>query len=95
MDTKRLVEKDPALKKDDLIVITGAGGFIGGNLALYFKKKGISTNVNKYRTPVHLAHLAQPPWESNSLFNLRIRTIFFNEFNICIVLDKVKCLFLN
>jgi GDP-D-mannose 3',5'-epimerase len=42
--TKRLVEKDPPLKKDDLIVITGAGGFIAGNLALYFKKKGF-TNI--------------------------------------------------
>jgi nucleoside-diphosphate-sugar epimerase len=42
--TKRLVEKDPALKKDDLIVITGAGGFIAGNLALYFKNKGF-TNI--------------------------------------------------
>src|SRR5271168_4314522 len=41
---KRLVEKGPATKKDDLIVITGAGGFIGGNLALYFKKKGF-TNI--------------------------------------------------
>src|ERR1022692_1173722 len=39
METKRLVEKGPATRKDDLIVITGAGGFIGGNLALYFKKK--------------------------------------------------------
>jgi nucleoside-diphosphate-sugar epimerase len=39
---KRLVEKDPGLKKDDLIVITGAGGFIAGNLALYFKKKGFT-----------------------------------------------------
>jgi nucleoside-diphosphate-sugar epimerase len=38
------VEKDPPLKKDDLIVITGAGGFIAGNLALYFKKKGF-TNI--------------------------------------------------
>src|SRR6202142_3382804 len=37
---KRVVEKDAPLKKDDLIVITGAGGFIAGNLALYFKKKG-------------------------------------------------------
>lgn len=36
----RLVEKDPQLKKDDLIVITGAGGFIGGALARYFTKKG-------------------------------------------------------
>jgi GDP-D-mannose 3',5'-epimerase len=40
--TKRLVEKGPATKKDDLIVITGAGGFIGGNLALHFKKKGFT-----------------------------------------------------
>src|SRR5450759_3636743 len=42
METKRLIEKDPELQKDDLIVITGAGGFIGGNLALYFKKKGFT-----------------------------------------------------
>ena len=42
--TKRIVEKDAPLKKDDLIVITGAGGFIGGNLALYFTKKGF-TNI--------------------------------------------------
>ena len=42
--TKRLVEKGPATRKDDLIVITGAGGFIGGNLALYFTKKGF-TNI--------------------------------------------------
>jgi GDP-D-mannose 3',5'-epimerase len=44
MEKKRIVEKDPALKKDDLIVITGAGGFIGGNLALHFKNKGF-TNI--------------------------------------------------
>src|SRR3989441_5563423 len=29
-------------KKDDLIVITGAGGFIGGNLAKYFHERGYS-----------------------------------------------------
>ena len=39
-EKKRVVEKDPPLEKDDLIVITGAGGFIAGNLALYFKNKG-------------------------------------------------------
>ena len=44
METKRAVEKDPQIKKDDLIVITGAGGFIAGNLALYFKQKGF-TNI--------------------------------------------------
>jgi GDP-D-mannose 3', 5'-epimerase len=43
-DKKRVVEKDPALKKDDLIVITGAGGFIAGNLALHFRKQGF-TNI--------------------------------------------------
>src|SRR5450631_4432052 len=41
-EKKRIVEKDTPLKKADLIVITGAGGFIGGNLALYFKKKGFT-----------------------------------------------------
>ncbi len=40
-DIKRVIEKDPPLKKDDLIVITGAGGFIAGNLALHFKKEGL------------------------------------------------------
>ena len=30
------------MKKEDLIVITGAGGFIAGNLVLYFKKKGFA-----------------------------------------------------
>jgi nucleoside-diphosphate-sugar epimerase len=43
-EKKRIVEKDAPLKKDDLIVITGAGGFIAGNLALYMKKKGF-TNI--------------------------------------------------
>jgi nucleoside-diphosphate-sugar epimerase len=40
METNRLVEKDPATSKDDLIVIGGAGGFIGGALARHFRKKG-------------------------------------------------------
>jgi GDP-D-mannose 3',5'-epimerase len=44
MQTQRFVENDAPLKKDDLLVITGAGGFIAGNLALYFKKKGF-TNI--------------------------------------------------
>lgn len=43
-ERKRVVERDTVLNKDDLIVITGAGGFIGGNLALYFKRKGF-TNI--------------------------------------------------
>src|SRR5215467_9220519 len=42
MDQKRLVEKDPKAKRDDLIVIGGGGGFIGGSLARYFTKKGFT-----------------------------------------------------
>lgn len=42
METKRVIEKDPELKKDDLIVITGAGGFIGGALVRYFHNKGFT-----------------------------------------------------
>src|ERR1041385_6857764 len=40
MDTKRLVEKDPKVRKDDLIVVAGAGGFIGGSLGRSFYDKG-------------------------------------------------------
>jgi nucleoside-diphosphate-sugar epimerase len=36
----KLVEKDPKLQKDALILIAGAGGFIGGSLARYFRDKG-------------------------------------------------------
>jgi GDP-D-mannose 3', 5'-epimerase len=42
MDKKQLVEKDPKLKKDDLIVIGGGGGFIGGSLARHFTDKGFT-----------------------------------------------------
>jgi len=60
METKRLIEKDPALKKDDLIVITGGGGFIGGNLALYFTKKGF-TNIRAVdKKPLYEWYLRTP-----------------------------------
>ena len=42
MEHKRLVETDPKIKKSDLIVIGGAGGFIGGALARYFQGKGFT-----------------------------------------------------
>jgi nucleoside-diphosphate-sugar epimerase len=38
----KLAATDPNLKKDDLIVITGAGGFIGGALTRYFRDQGFT-----------------------------------------------------
>jgi hypothetical protein len=34
----------PSMRKDDLIVITGAGGFIGGSLSSYYHNQGF-TNI--------------------------------------------------
>jgi GDP-D-mannose 3', 5'-epimerase len=42
METQRLIEKDPTLKEDDLIVVTGAGGFIGGALIRFLHDKGFT-----------------------------------------------------
>jgi len=57
---KRLVTKDAPLKKDDLIVITGGGGFIGGNLALYFIRKGF-TNIRAVdKKPLYEWYLRVP-----------------------------------
>jgi GDP-D-mannose 3',5'-epimerase len=67
MEKKRLVEKDAPLKKDDLIVITGGGGFIGGNLALYFKNKGF-TNIRAVdKKPLSEWYLKVPGVENLSL----------------------------
>src|SRR5208282_6112485 len=59
-EQKRIVEKEPPLNKDDLIVITGAGGFIAGNLALFFKKKGF-TNIRAVdKKPLYEWYLQVP-----------------------------------
>ena len=63
-EKKRLLEKDAPLKKDDLIVITGAGGFIAGNLALYFKKKGFTRIRAVDRKPLYEWYLRVPGVES-------------------------------
>jgi GDP-D-mannose 3', 5'-epimerase len=63
-EIKRIVEKDAPMKKDDLIVITGAGGFIAGNLALYFKKKGF-TNIRAVdKKPLYTWYLHVPGVEN-------------------------------
>jgi GDP-D-mannose 3', 5'-epimerase len=61
---KRLVEKDPQLQKDDLIVITGAGGFIGGNLARRFTKKGFTRIRAVDKKPLCEWYLRVPGVES-------------------------------
>src|SRR5262245_48206302 len=42
MELERRKERDTDVEKHDLITITGAGGFIGGNLAKYFHEKGFT-----------------------------------------------------
>ncbi len=63
-EQKRVVEKDAPLKKDDLIVITGAGGFIAGNLALYFKKKGFTHIRAVDKKPLYEWYLHVPGVEN-------------------------------
>jgi len=58
--SKRIVEKDPPLNKDDLIVITGAGGFIAGNLALYFRKQGFNNIRAVDKKPLYEWYLHVP-----------------------------------
>ena len=42
MPRGRIAAKRTGLRPDDLIVIAGAGGFIGGSLAMYFHKRGFT-----------------------------------------------------
>ena len=50
---------DPSLKKDDLIVITGAGGFIAGSLVRYFHDQGF-TNLGLLQDPA-------PDWQKGKV----------------------------
>jgi nucleoside-diphosphate-sugar epimerase len=64
---KRTIETDAPLKKDDLIVITGAGGFIAGNLALHFQKQGF-TNIRAVdKKPLYEWYLHVPGAQNLSL----------------------------
>jgi len=67
MQTKRLVEKDPKLGKNDLIVITGGGGFIAGNLALHFQRQGFTRIRAVDKKPLYEWYLRNPGVESLSL----------------------------
>jgi GDP-D-mannose 3',5'-epimerase len=64
MEHKRVDEKEPELRKDDLIVIGGGGGFIGGNLAKYFHEKGFTRIRAVDKKPLDQWYLCVPGVES-------------------------------
>ncbi len=41
----------PDRNKNDLIVVTGAGGFIAGSLIRYLRTKGLHTSVRLIKNP--------------------------------------------
>jgi len=57
-------QKEPEMKKDDLIAITGAGGFIGGNLVKYFRDKGFTRIRAVDKKPLEQWYLCDPEAES-------------------------------
>lgn len=60
----RSVEKDAPTRKDDLLVITGAGGFIAGNLVRYFRRKGFTRIRAVDKKPLAEWYLHEPGVES-------------------------------
>jgi GDP-D-mannose 3', 5'-epimerase len=67
MEYRRLNEQELELKKHDLIVITGAGGFIGGNLARYFHEKGFAHIRAVDKKPLDQWYLRVPGVENLQL----------------------------
>ncbi len=64
MEKKRVVESDHGTKPDDLIVITGAGGFIAGNLVKYFSDKGFTRIRAADKKPLYEWYLRVPGVEN-------------------------------
>jgi GDP-D-mannose 3', 5'-epimerase len=64
MKHKRLHSNGAELKKTDLISITGAGGFIGGNLVKYFRDKGFSRIRAVDKKPFNEWYLRLPEVEN-------------------------------
>lgn len=67
MEQKRLDGNGVELKRNDLIAITGAGGFIGGNLVKYFYEKGFSRIRAVDKKPFSDWYLRVPEVENLSL----------------------------
>jgi GDP-D-mannose 3', 5'-epimerase len=64
MKTHNNGSSGPPAQADDLIVITGAGGFIAGNLALYFRQKGFTRIRAVDKKPLYEWYLRVPGVES-------------------------------
>jgi GDP-D-mannose 3',5'-epimerase len=64
MEQRGTTQENLNPKKDDVIVITGAGGFIGGNLALYFQNKGFTRLRAVDRKPLYEWYLRVPEVEN-------------------------------
>lgn len=62
--SNRVVEADKPTGENDLIVITGAGGFIGGNLAQYFRNKGFKNIRAVDKKPLYEWYLHVPGVEN-------------------------------
>jgi GDP-D-mannose 3', 5'-epimerase len=62
--TKQAVNKTPTPKKDDLILVTGAGGFIGGALARHFHDNGFTRIRAVDKKPLPLWYQRTPGVES-------------------------------
>ena len=57
-------DTSPKLKQDELIVITGGGGFIGGNLVRYFREKGFTRVRTVDKKPLREWYVRVPEVES-------------------------------
>ena len=64
MEHKRFQANAAQLKKNDLIAISGAGGFIGGNLVKYFHDRGFSRIRGADKKPLNEWYLRLPEVES-------------------------------
>jgi GDP-D-mannose 3', 5'-epimerase len=64
MERKLKKAKSSKINRDALIVITGAGGFIAGNLVMYFSKKGFTRIRAVDKKPLREWYLALPESEN-------------------------------
>ena len=67
MNSRSVTESERPITHDDLILITGAGGFIGGNLAKYFQTKGFKRIRAVDKKPLEDWYLPVPGVENLQL----------------------------